>query len=38
MTTTARKSNRTWLLALIGIVLIAALLRGWAVAAAAPGL
>ncbi len=30
MTTTARKSNRTWLLALIGIVFVAALLRGWA--------
>jgi len=30
MTTTAGKSNRTWLLALIGVVLVAALLRGWA--------
>ncbi len=31
MTTTARKGSRTWLLALIGVVLVAALLRGWAV-------
>ncbi|MBN1139462.1 MAG: transcriptional regulator [Anaerolineae bacterium] len=31
MTATTGKGNRTWLLALIGIVLVAALLRGWAV-------
>src|SRR4030042_1635892 len=30
MTTIARRGHRTWLLALIGIVLVAALLRGWA--------
>jgi hypothetical protein len=30
MTTTARKSNRTWLLVLVAVVLLAALLRGWA--------
>jgi len=30
MTTIASKGHRTWLLALIGIVLVAALLRGWA--------